>query len=193
MELPKEVRIEIWGILIEPRLVPYNTLSARRSRLTIDAPIQSLLHVCHESRAEVLKTHHITNETPYLAISPQDTILWIRYNGPRTFHIDAQRLEHSGTMRYIQHLALSVKFWNRIITNQMYSGLYRRIRTCKFLKILTIVDDNYGNISWSKMKGMVVSLEDDGWPLSAQVYITYETSKSNVFIGGWCHKTKQAL
>jgi hypothetical protein len=55
------------------------------------------------------------------------------------------------------------------------------------------VDDNYGSISRRKMKGMVVSLEDDGWPLSAQEYNTYETSDRNGFIGGWCHKTKQAL
>lgn len=43
------------------------------------------------------------------------------------------------------------------------------------------------------MKGMVVSLEDDGWPITAQAYYTYETSESNVFVGGWCNKTKQAL
>jgi hypothetical protein len=193
MELPREVRLEVWGMLIKPRLVPYNAVSARRSRLNIDTSIQTLLQVCHESRTEVLKTHHLTNETPYLAIGPQDTILWIRYNGPRTFRIDARRLEHSGTMCYIQHLALSIKFWNRITTTQMYSGLYCRIRKCKSLKILTIVEDNYGSISWRKMKGMAVSLEDDGWPLSAQLYLTYETSESDVFIGGWCNKTKQEL
>jgi 2EXR family len=192
MELPRELRSHIWGLSIEPRLVPYNTISARGSRLHFDAPIHPLLQVCQESRAEVLKTHHLTNQTPYLAISPQDTVLWIRYNGPRTFDVDARRLEHNGTIGYIHHLALSIKFWNRITTNQTYSGLYRRIRKCKSLKILTIVDDNYGSIKWREMKGMIVRFEDDGWPLSAQEYRTYDTSDGRI-IGGWCNKTKQAL
>ena len=131
---------------IEPRLVHFNATSARRSRLKIDAPVQPLLHVCHESRTEALKTYHITNETPYLALCPQDTLLWIRYTGPRTFRVDAQRLEHNPVMHHIYHLALSIEFWNRITTSYDYDGLYREIKMAENLRLLSIVDDDYGRI-----------------------------------------------
>jgi hypothetical protein len=123
MGLPRELRLQIWSMSIEPRLVPYNATSARRSSLKIDAPIQPLLHVCHESRTEALKTYLITNDTPYLALCPQDTLLWIRYSGPWTFRVDAQRLEHSPVMHHIRHLALSIKFWSRITMSYGYDGL----------------------------------------------------------------------
>jgi len=185
MELPKELRLEIWSMSIEPRLVPYNATSARRSRLKIDGPIQPLLHVCHESRMEALKTYCITNERPYLAICPEDTLLWIRYTGPRTFRVDAQRLEHAAVMQHIRHLALSIKFWNRITTSFEYDELYRTIRTAENLKHLSIVDDEYGRIKWGEMKGMSVSLKKAKWPLTAQSWDMYR--------GGWSNKTKEAL
>lgn len=194
MELPKELRLQIWNISIEPRLVPYNAVSARRSRLQIDSPIQPLLHVCHESRTEALKIYHLTNEPPYLIISPKDTVLWIRYGGPRTFGFDAQRLQRKAAMRYIQHLALSIKFWNRITTDPGYENLYCTIRMSEDLKRLTLVDDDYGYMRWSEMKGKTVTLEHTGWrPLTAQEWKSYPTSEPTTFVGGWADKTKEQL
>lgn len=185
MELPKELRLEIWSMSIEPRLVPYNAISARRTRLKIDAPIQPLLHACHESRMEALKTYHITNERPYLSICPEDTLLWIRYTGPRTFRVDAPQLEHSAMMQHVHHLALSIKFWNRITTSYENDGLYRAIRMAETLKLLSIVDDNYRMMRWGEIKGMNVSLKKAKWPLTAQSW--------DIQGGGWSNKNKETL
>jgi hypothetical protein len=53
------------------------------------------------------------------------------------------------------------------------------------LKLLSIVDDDYGRIKWGDMKGMTVSLMNAKWPLIAQSWDMYG--------GSWSNKSKKYL
>lgn len=147
--------------------------------------MQPLLHVCQESCAELSKVYRRTVSPPYLAVSLKDTVLWIRYGGPRTFDNDARTLQHLAAMQYIKHLALLINFWNRITTDYSFLSLYCTIKNSDNLKLLSIVDDNYGpDFRWSEMKEKRAQLQVMDWPLTAQVRRRHPPSEPNIFKDG---------
>lgn len=57
-----------------------------------------------------------------------DTLLWIRYNGPRSFRLDSQKLLHPHTSINVSKFGISRKFWNRITMQIGNNELYSLIR-----------------------------------------------------------------
>jgi hypothetical protein len=87
-----------------------------------------------------------------------DTLLWIHYNGHLRYRWDFSKLDKQPSIPAVQNFAVSMKFWNRITTRPMYAELYRKFRMSESLKVLAIVDDEYGKLEWGRVEGCNVKL-----------------------------------
>ncbi|KAE9373289.1 hypothetical protein N431DRAFT_338140, partial [Stipitochalara longipes BDJ] len=166
-QLPFELRLKIYNLLITPRYLHYNRILALRSNLTLDPVIPPLLHVSCESRTFALSQYTIyLVGTRHLYLHPTlDVVLWIRYPGSgsssRTFRADAQHLlQETSTPNPplgIPNLAISFKFWSRIVTKEIYSELYESIRSG--VERLWIVSDVYRAMEAEKVRGARIMLK----------------------------------
>ncbi|KAF4633960.1 hypothetical protein G7Y89_g4151 [Cudoniella acicularis] len=114
-KLPIELRLKIYNLAIKPRIFHFNHTAAKRSKLRTDDFIPPLLHVCQESRTELIKHYESVaiNNRSILVNQNLDTLVWIRYNGPLTFRGDCARLIYTDIPKF-RHIAISTKFWNRL-------------------------------------------------------------------------------
>jgi hypothetical protein len=164
--LPFELHLKIYRLTLTTRYIHYNSTLATRSHLALDSAIPPLLHVSHESRAFALEHYKLyTIGARQLYLHPLlDFILWIRYSGSssssRAFRSDARRLlqETEHVALEIPNLAISVKFWNRIVRKEIYRDLYERIRDGRVQR-LSVVDDVYGPLECERARGVKVALK----------------------------------
>jgi hypothetical protein len=118
MRPPTELRLAIWILFIKPRTLHYCHAAAKRTRVQLDHVVPTVLHTCQESRSVGMKIYALgqpATRLQYLS-SELDTLLWIYYNGPRTFHLDAENFLHGNTDFRVHNLGISVRCWNRIVS-----------------------------------------------------------------------------
>ncbi|KAF8854491.1 hypothetical protein BDZ45DRAFT_41649 [Acephala macrosclerotiorum] len=132
--LPFELRIKIWQMTIEPRIV-VNT----KKRIKTPA----ILHTCHEAREEGLRHYQLmrcAGTRPPIYISVEDTLFFT--TSPRMgSDVVLRLLKNTRALQEVRHLAISRALWERIDAFAIYSGIYDRIETSKVLESLTIVND----------------------------------------------------
>jgi hypothetical protein len=145
-KLPFELRLKIWHLTIQPRIVHWNNVGAKRSYLRIDRQLPVILQVCHESRCEGLQIFDIDPKAtrPFSFNPKSDTLLWTRYpNCPKTVDEDAERLLKSPILRKVRHITILLKYWNRLLSQEGPKELYTAIRNAPNLEVLTLVDDYF--------------------------------------------------
>ena len=161
MRLPTELRLVIWSLSITPRILHYCHAAAKRTKLQLDHEVPPLLHTCRESRAVGLEIYALGQLAPrrvYLS-SELDTLLWMRYNrydGPRTFSVDARKFLHGNTDFSVQNFAISTNYWDSIVSR--YPELYVKIRTEVKFERLTIVDEFSQWLNWARLTGAELKL-----------------------------------
>jgi hypothetical protein len=136
--LPFELRLKIWNLTIEPRVVPCQKLSRPR--------VPALLQLCRESREEGLRHYEIhywePNNKLAVYFNAENDILFATSNLPHDMDYAASLLYKNPAISQIQHLAISRDFWDRIFwsfRNPFYNDLWYRIRGNKNLRTITIV------------------------------------------------------
>ncbi|CZR54104.1 uncharacterized protein PAC_03987 [Phialocephala subalpina] len=135
--LPYELRIKIWQMSIEPRVV----VNTRKRNQT-----PTILHACHEAREEGLRHYQLMRcdggsriRTPTY-ISMEDTLFFT--TSPRMISNSAlNRMSETPALQEVRHLAISKSLLQRIEAYPLYTDIYDRIRTSKVLETLTIVND----------------------------------------------------
>jgi hypothetical protein len=145
-QLPFELRLQIWHLTIEPGLVHWNIVGAQRSGLKVDRRLPVISQVCRESRAEGLQIFNINPQAtlPFFFNVKADTLLRTRYpNCPRTVDQDAVRLFRYPLLKRVRHLAILLRYWNRLLTGEGTKELYTAIRRAKKLEVITLVDDYF--------------------------------------------------
>lgn len=133
--LPFELRLKIWNLTIQPRVI----LCRRRSRPRVPA----LLQVCRESREEGLRHYQIHYWEPNNKLAVYFSIEHDTLFGTSTSLHDTdyalESLSKNPAISQIHHLAISRSFWERMFAHPIYDDLYYRIRNNKDLKTITVV------------------------------------------------------
>ena len=145
-QLPFELRLKIWHLTIQPRIVHWNVAGAKRSHVKIDRHPPVILQVCHESRREGLQIFNINSKAtrPFFFNPRADTLLWTRYpNCPRTVEENSERLLKSPILHNVRHIAILLKHWNMLLSQEGPKELYTAIRKASNLEVLTLVDDYF--------------------------------------------------
>ncbi|KAH6670606.1 hypothetical protein B0J14DRAFT_99670 [Halenospora varia] len=163
--LPTEIRLKIFNLVARiPRIIHFNHAGATRAKLALDPRIPPLLHVCQESRTETIHLYAIVylNGRKLYINTKIDILLWISYPGPRTFKNDLEILVERGNFPTFCNLAISQKFWNRIVSdpgpvplhgtgnqNTLYHMIRQDAAEGKLGKV-TILDTD---LKWDGVKG----------------------------------------
>ena len=133
--LPFELRLKIWNLAIQPRVI----LCRKRSRPEVPA----LLQVCRESREEGLRHYQIHYWEPNNKLAVYFNVELDTLFGTSTSLHDTdyalESLSKNPAISQVHHLAISWAFWERMWAHPIYDDLYNRIRENKNLKTVIIV------------------------------------------------------
>lgn len=114
-KLPAELRIQIWELLIEPRVVP---IIESNGQVHSTCPVPTILHICHESRQIGLKYYdnsiglvyaNLTDcfgkdyTEPLIYFNPKLDIIYARRAFKFVWHLYPTLCEYKGSAFAIEH------------------------------------------------------------------------------------------
>lgn len=146
--LPFELRLKIWNLTIERRVI----LCQQRSCPQVPA----LLQVHRESRTEGLRHYQKhywepNNKLPVYFNVDLDTLLGTS-TSPHGTDYALELLSKNPAISQVHHLAISRSFWERMFAHPIYDDLYHRIRQNQELKTITIVWHRASVLRLDKLK-----------------------------------------
>lgn len=114
-KLPSELRIQIWELLVEPRVVPIIEINGQ---VRSTCPVPVILHICHESRHIGLKFYetsiglvyaNLTDcfgsdfKEPLIYFNPKLDILYARRSFKFLWHLYPPLCEYKGASFAVEH------------------------------------------------------------------------------------------
>jgi len=149
-DLPTEIRLQIWRMIPEPRVIEIGSVFACRTRRGGLSPVT--FTICQESRAEAIKTHHrftftrVKSPFPYVWIGRQD----ILYLGPELEDVYLVMFVRKRNLEKVELLALASGLWptfKEAMRRPAFTGLAQNLTPrLPFLKEVVFVTEGHNGL-----------------------------------------------